>query len=270
MTTMKTIAGLLLMLTGAVLAAAPVVIVSDSTAVDYRGKPNPYTKGETGWAPMSGWGEFAADACRPEVGLVNRSMGGTSSRTYCERRLAGTKRFFRKGGFLLLSFGSNDARPSAREPERATTADGTYPEYLGKIAQEAKQAGMRVVVISPPPFYHTVDGKFANPVLAPYAAAAKKFATDNGFDFIDLFAAMSETFSRLPDREVRSHYMFLEPGESPNWPKGRSDPLHFTTKGSRLIWSIIQREIERNIPELAACFRPLPHDPRPQNKETEP
>ena len=68
---------------------------------------------------------------------------------------------------------------------------------------------------------------------------------------------MSDHFGKLSDKEVRSYYMFLERGESPNWPKGRRDPLHFTQKGSKLIWQIIQQEIDRKIPELAKCFKPL-------------
>lgn len=254
---MKNIFCALFLLSGLLVAATDVMIISDSTAVDYRNKRNPYTKGKTLWAPMSGWGEFAADACKEDTKLLNRAVGGYSSSTFAERRLKKTAKSFTKGGWLLLSFGSNDSRPSKDEPNRYTTADKTYPEYLGKIANEAKKAGMKVVIITPPPFYHTVDGKFANPVLAPYAAAAKKFARENGYDCIDLFTALSDHFGKLSDKEVRSYYMFLERGESPNWPKGRRDPLHFTQKGSKLIWQIIQQEIDRKIPELAKCFKPL-------------
>ena len=248
---------------GVMLNAAQIVIISDSTAVDYRSKPNPYTKGETGWAPMSGWGEFVADACRPGVTVVNRSVGGESSRTYWNRRMKKTKAFFEKDGWLLLSFGSNDARPSGKTPERTTTPDGTYPEFLGLMVKEAKAAGMHVVIISPPVFYHMVDGKFSNPVLQPYAVACKRFAEENGCEYIDLFSAMCDRFANCTDEEIRTHYMFLKRGESPNWPKGRNDPLHFTQKGSRLIWSILHAEIERRIPELAKCFQPVQKPPVP-------
>lgn len=254
---MKHIFCAFLLLTGLMAAAVDVMIISDSTAVDYRGKRNPYTKGKTLWAPMSGWGEFAADACQKGTQLVNCAIGGYSSRTFAERRLQKTARKFTSGGWLLLSFGSNDARPNKTEPQRNTTADKTYPEYLGMIASAAQKAGMKVVIISPPPFYNTVDGKFANPVLAPYAVSAKKFAKANGYYFIDLFTAMSGYLAQLSDKDVRSHYMFLARGESANWPKGRKDPLHFTQKGSKLIWQIIQQEIDRKIPELAKCFKPL-------------
>ena len=254
---MKHIFSAFLLLTGLMAAAVDVMIISDSTAVDYRNKRNPYTKGKTLWAPMSGWGEFAADACQKETQLVNRAIGGYSSRTFAERRLQKTARQFTSGGWLLLSFGSNDARPNKTEPQRNTTADKTYPEYLGRIASAAQKAGMKVVIISPPPFYNTVNGKFANPVLAPYAAASRKFAQANGCEFIDLFGAVCDHFGKLSDKEIRSHYMFLKRGESANWPKGRKDPLHFTQKGSQLIWQIIHQEIDRKIPELAKCFKPL-------------
>lgn len=244
----------LLVFSAVLFASDMVMIISDSTAVDYRGKKNPYNKNKVGWEPMSGWGEFAVITGAKDVEIINRSAGGYSSKTYFEDLYKRTRLHFRKGGWLLLSFGSNDSRPQTKFPERNTTADGTFPEYMNKIASDAKAAGMNVVIISPPPFYSTENGKFSNSILQPYAEASKKLAAENGYFFIDLFGAVNEYFANMSNEDILSHYMFLKPGDSPNWPNGRRDPLHFTGKGSKMIWEIIRNAIKKDIPELSKLF----------------
>ena len=253
---MKLIGTIALMLTAAVLSASEmVIIISDSTAVDYRGKKNAYNQNKVGWSPMSGWGEFAADAAGNQLRVLNRSAGGFSSKTYWEKQQRSTRKYFKKDAWLLLSFGSNDARYSAADPGRNTTADGTFMEYMNKIASEAKAAGMKVVIISPVPFYSMADGKFSNTVLQPYAQASEKLARANNYAYVDLFGMMSKYFSTMSDEEIRTHYMFIAPGASPNWPRGRKDPLHLTDKGSRKAWEFILAGLKKEVPELAKLFK---------------
>ena len=240
----------------AVRAASGIALISDSTAVDYTSKKSNPIAGTAAWEPMAGWGTYARSSTVPGVVFCNLSAGGYSSRTYAEKVLPVTRKRLPEGGWLLLSFGSNDARKSVSDPGRTTTPEGTFPLCMGRIAAAAKEKGMRVVVLSPLPFYHRENGKFSCPLLAPYAAAAKKFADDNGFFFIDAFGLMSGRFAAMSDEEVRTHYMFLPPGKYANWPKGRKDPLHFTEKGAKLAWSVIHAEIDRNIPELAKLLVP--------------
>ena len=239
-------------------AAGRIVIMSDSTAVDYRGKKNVIAK-TAAWEPMAGWGTYTALALRPGVEIFNRSSGGLSSKTYYENVLPKASICFCKGGWLLLSFGSNDARPHPKF-NRATDPKTTFPEYMGKIADAAKKAGMRIVVISPLPICTFVKGKWDNSLFAPYAEASKKFAADNGYYFIDAFQLVTAALKDKSQAEIQSYYMFLEPGVSPNWPKGRRDPLHYRDKGAELVWKLIRQAIAKDIPELDKLFQPLPKE----------
>lgn len=246
---------LLFMLLGfQILAAGPIVIMSDSTAVDYHGRKNYFKKP---WTPMSGWGEYAALHVRKGVAFRNLASGGYSSKSYYNVWLPKAKGAFRKDGWLLLSFGSNDARPHPTW-DRFTKPESTYPEYLNKIAEEAVKAGMKVVILSPIPYFMYKDGKFRNTVLEPYAAAAGKLAAEKKYYYIDLFQLVTDKFQSMSEPEIRSHYMYLKPGDSPNWPKGAADPLHFTEKGSGLIWQLIFEAIQKDIPELASLLQKEP------------
>jgi len=228
--------------------------MSDSTAVNYLGKSNPIAK-TASWAPMAGWGQYAADDALEKVTFINRSGGGHSSKTYAESILPDAKKLFQQGGWLLLSFGSNDVRPNANF-DRTTRPEDTYPLYLGKIADAASAAGMKVVIISPLPFFAMSEGRFYNSLLAPFAEASKKLAADKKLYFIDAYSLISGYFKDMPEMDIKSYYMYLKPGESANWPEGRDDPLHFTEKGARLVWSLIRASIDNEIPELAKLFKP--------------
>ena len=237
----------------AVFAGEVIVIASDSTAVDYRGRKNPIAK-TASWSPMAGWGEYTARDVRKGVALFNRAAGGYSSKTYCETFLPKTKKVFKKGGWLLLSFGSNDARPHPKF-DRATKPESTFPQYMDEIASAAKEAGMNVVVLSPLPYFVFSKGKFAPKALAPYAAACEKLAKEKGYYYIDLYKLVCDKFEGKSADEIKSYYMFLKPGDSPNWPQGRSDNLHVNDKGAKMVWDLIRGEIDKNIPELAKLLK---------------
>lgn len=236
-------------------SAECIILMSDSTAVNYLGKSNPIAK-TASWVPMAGWGQYAADDVLEKVIFINRSGGGHSSKTYAESILPDAKQFFQQGGWLLLSFGSNDVRPNANF-ERTTRPEDTYPLYLGKIAEAATAAGMKVVIISPLPFFSMSEGHFCNSLLAPYAEASGKLAADRKYFFIDAYSMIQAYFKDMPEMEIKSYYMYLKPGESANWPKGSSDPLHFTEKGALMVWNLIRTAIDKDIPELANLFKPV-------------
>lgn len=247
----KILLSVLLLVCFHLFATDVIVLMSDSTAVDYRKMKNFYKKP---WEPMAGWGEYTLHDLRKGVVLRNYAAGGYSSKSYYNSRFPYYKRGFVKGGWLLLSFGSNDARPHPKW-DRVTQPETTYPEYLEKIASEALKAGMKVVILSPLPYFMYADGKFRNSVLEPYAAAAKKLAAEKNYYFIDLFQLVTDKFQTMSQEEIKSYYMFLKKGDSPNWPSGVSDPLHFTRKGSAMVWQIILEAIRKDIPELAKYFK---------------
>jgi len=236
------------------LSATNVVIISDSTAYDYRNSPNSIT-GTASWEPMSGWGEYAAAQLLPENRLINCAIGGYSAKLYVNLKLDHARNnVFRPGDWLLIAFGCNDARPSL-SMDRASAADRDFLEYLGQIIDAAVNAKMNVVVLSCLPRYNFVNSKFHDPLLAPYAEAARKVAEVRKLPFIDTFSLITAAFSGLGTDEVKKHYMFLRPGESGNWPAGSSDPLHFSRVGAQLVWRLILAETRKLNLSLTALFQ---------------
>ena len=181
-----------------------VILIGDSTVRnghdDGQGKG---ADGQWGWGnPIAGY----FDATR--VNLVNRAVGGLSSRTY---RSSGhwdrTKVFVKKGDWVVMQFGHNDASPvndnsRARGVLRGTGPESqeidnqltgqhetvyTYGAYLRGYITEIRAAGATPVICSPVARKRWEDnGVKLQRAGGNYAAWAAEVAKQEGVAFIDL------------------------------------------------------------------------------------
>ncbi len=125
-----------------------------------------------GERPMRGWGQELNEFFDPaKINLVNRAIGGRSSRTFfTEGRWQKILDDLRPGDWVIIQFGHNDvghldARSKYRgslksigdETEDVTLADGSvetvrsYGWYLKTYARTAREKGANVVLCSPVP-----------------------------------------------------------------------------------------------------------------------
>lgn len=190
------------------------VMIGDSTV--RNGRDDGQGLGPAGqW----GWGRVIArylDAGR--VNVVNRAIGGLSSRTY---RTGGhwerSKAFIKRGDVVLVQFGHNDSSPvndhqRARGTLRGTGAEReeidnlltgqretvlTYGAYLRAYVAEIRALGATPVLCSPVPRKRfdaqgrTVRG------TGSYGSWAQAVAREEGVAFIDLDAGIAERYDAL-------------------------------------------------------------------------
>ena len=166
-------------------SAADVVIVGDSTVQDW-----PVADAKRGW------GQMLPAFFAPEVKVLNHAVGGRSSKTFrSEGRWAKVLAAHPK--VVLIQFGHNDAHGPGR-PE-STDAQTEFRDNMLRYVDEAKAAGIAVILVTPPP--HRVTGPHGGTDggLVPYATATKSVAKERGVPCIDLFATASEAFNALSE-----------------------------------------------------------------------
>ena len=190
------------------------VLIGDSTVRNGRGD------GSDGqW----GWGEPLAQFFDPaRINVVNRAVGGLSSRTFLtqghwNRALT----LLKSGDFLLIQFGHNDSSPVNDTSRARGTLKGfgeeteeidnlltrqhetvhTYGWYLRKFIREAKAAGVVPIVCSPVPRQTWQDGKIVRSGDS-YAGWAKQVATEEGAGFIDLNERIAGRYDGLGQEKV--------------------------------------------------------------------
>ncbi|MCV2367259.1 rhamnogalacturonan acetylesterase [Roseateles oligotrophus] len=213
------------------------LLIGDSTV--RNGRDDGQGKGAEGqW----GWGTPIAAAFDPaRVNLVNRAIGGLSSRTYLSgghwQRSAA---LIKPGDTVLIQFGHNDASaindssrargtlrgvgPESQEIDNLLTLQKetvySYGAYLRRYIAEIRALGATPVILSPVPRKRWDEqGKITRSTDKGYAGWAAEVARQEQVGFIDLNALAAQRYDELGREAVMQLFPQVTPDESThtNW-----------------------------------------------------
>ena len=196
-------------------------LVGDSTVRNGRGD---------GAGGQWGWGDYLDEHFDPtKINVVNRAVGGTSSRSfindgYWEAALA----LMKKGDFVMMQFGHNDnGSPTNPPPGRAslkgigeetveakipakndTEMVHTYGWYLRKYIADARARGATPIVCSLIPRKMWKDGKVVRN-KDTFAGWAEQVAHDTDTPFVDLNEIIASRYDDLGEEKVNA--LFADP-----------------------------------------------------------
>jgi len=191
-----------------------IVLIGDSTVRNGRGD------GEGGqW----GWGDYLDAHFDPtKVNVVNRAIGGLSSRTFLTQgHWARALTLIKRGDTVVMQFGHNDNGPLNDTSRARGTIKGageeteeidnlltkqrevvhSYGWYLRKFIRETKAKGATPVVCSLVPRKTWKDGHIVRSADS-YAGWAKTVAADEGAAFIDLNEAIAARYDTMGEKAV--------------------------------------------------------------------
>lgn len=255
-------------------ALPSIILIGDSTVRnghdDGQGKG---AEGQWGWGnPLAAWFDPA------KVNVVNRAVGGLSSRTYItsghwERTLA----FVKPGDIVLMQFGHNDASPvnddkrargsirgigdESQEIDNILTGKRetvySYGGYLRKYIAEIRAKGATPVVVSLIPRKAWVEeGPDAGKVRrnkGDYAGWAEQVARLEKVGFIDL----NELAARRYDEMGREGVMKMFPVTVPD------ERIHTNWAGAALNAQLVVDGLKAlGDPRMAGFLKPV-EDVRP-------
>lgn len=230
---------LLTVLTAACLmSAAPqkptLYLIGDSTVKNGKDK---------GDDNLWGWGHFIGDYFdTTKIRVVNRALGGTSSRTYRTKGLwDSVLAKIQPGDYVILQFGHNDGAPLDDTARARGTIKGigedqqeiynpitkqqevvhSYGWYLTQIIKEAKAKGATPIVCSPIPRNVWKEGKVSRNG-ADYGLWAKQVAEQEGVAFIDLNTLIADVYDQEGETKVAGTYF------------GTKDHTHTIEAGAKL------------------------------------
>lgn len=175
-------------------------------------------------APLRGWGqELGQFFDQTKINVVNRAIGGRSSRTFqYEGRWDKILSELKKGDFVLLQFGHNDVgkyddptakdRPSlhseGEETAEATRLDGkkeivhSFGWYMRKYGNDARAKGASVIFCSMVPHKDwDASGHIVRKEREQWVKWTANAAKATGAAYIDLNEIIALEFERLgPDK----------------------------------------------------------------------
>lgn len=180
-------------------------------------------------APMRGWGqEIGRFFDQSKVNVVNRAIGGRSSRTFIvEGRWEKVLAELKKGDIVIIQFGHNDVgmydnaaskdRPSIHGEGDETVdfkrfKDGviekiqTFGWYMRKYAADAKAKGATVIYCSMVPHKDWENGRIVRRESDTFVRWTANAARATGSAFIDLNEMIAVEFEKLGETKVEEFF----------------------------------------------------------------
>jgi lysophospholipase L1-like esterase len=229
----------LIIITTACIVAAAFAPISAQTrpAADIPidpSKPTVFLVGDStvrnGTPGQEGWGsQIGKYFDTSKINLVNRAIGGRSSRSFqAEGRWEKVLAEMKAGDFVLIQFGHNDGAnprdpksdPRGRGSLRGTgdetaevtnAANGkqetvrTYGWYMRKYAADAKAKGAHVIILSLVPRNDWKDGKVLRGNNS-YAKWARESAEAEKVPFVDLNDIAATRYEQLGQEKVKEFF----------------------------------------------------------------
>jgi rhamnogalacturonan acetylesterase len=219
-------------------------IIGDSTVRNGDG---------TGKESLWGWGSFMHEYFdTTKLSVQNHAMGGRSSRTFItEGRWDKILTTLKKGDYVIMQFGHNDASPlddtaRARGTIRGIGNDSTeiynpirkmreivhsYGWYMRKYVNEVKAKGATPIICSLIPRNNWKGGRVNR--SNDYGIWAKQIADETSAFFIDLNSMVADKYDAMGEQAVKNFF-----------PK---DNTHTNKEGALINVQLVTEGIKQNI-----------------------
>lgn len=204
---------------------------------------------ETKAFPETGWGMPFVYFWDSTVTVVNKAKNGRSTKTFISEGLwksimdeAG------EGDYIFIQFGHND---EAKEKQERYATPDTFRMNLKRFITGAKEKKAIPVLLTPVSRRKFDSNGIAVETHPAYSAYVKEVAEQEKVLFIDLDTKSRELYQQFGAEHSKLLFLYVKPGDHPNYPDGKEDNTHFNELGARLVAQIVLKEIKGLNLELA-------------------
>lgn len=207
-----------------------------------------------GKKPETGWGEKIAALFSDKVLFQNFATNGRSTKSFIdEGKLQKIRELMCKGDYLFIQFGHNDEKEA---PERHTDPYTTYQSNLIEYIESARRLGATPILLTPIQRRSFDENGIIQETHGEYPAAMKQTAAQCNVPLIDLCGSSKAFFEELGPEQTKKIFLWVKPGESPNYPEGVQDNTHFCENGAAKMAELIAQGIrQQNIAGLCELLR---------------
>lgn len=191
---------------------------------------------EVKYYPETGWGMPFRYFFDDGVKVDDRAKNGRSTRSFIEEnRWQPVVDSLKAGDYVFIQFGHNDEVPT----KRTYTTPSDFVMYLTKYVNETRAKGAFPVLITPVARRSFDEQGNVIDTHKQYAQLVRDVAKKLDVPLIDLSKTSMESLQKLGPKDSEFLYNHLEPGENPNYPKGRADNTHFNELGARKMAELV-------------------------------
>ena len=224
-------------------AGGAIVIPATGTYPVSSGTPTVYLAGDstvstyaTNPSNQQGWGQRLQEFFTSDVIVVNKAIGGESSKSFADQgHLAEIVALLKTGDYLFAQWGINDR--SVAGPDRATDPATTFRTYLKQYIDGARGKNAIPVLITPTPRHQYSGGVFQNG-FPEYCAAIIAVGAETNTPVIDLQSEGLAYYTSIGDAQVKATIIL-----------NGSDALHFNAEGANQMARLVALGVQAlNLP----------------------
>lgn len=184
--------------------------------------------------PESGWGEYLEAQFRPGTVVVdNRARNGRSTRTFIELgEWQALLDAVSPGDVVLIQFGHNDQ--SVEKADRYTPV-ADYVLNLSRFVHEVRERKATPMLLTPVARRNFDKDGWLIGTHGGYPRAMRELAEREKVAMLDMERLSSALLSQIGVEASKALFLWLEPGEHPNYPQGVQDNTHFSPEGARRV-----------------------------------
>ena len=171
-----------------------------------------------------------------------------------EKRWERIRKEAKKGDYVIIQFGHNDAARGEKNLYRATDPQTTFKLYLRLYIAEARARGMIPILCTQTALCIFKNGKAVNK-RNTYINACLEIAAETKCDLIDLNAYAIQKMTAMGKKESSKLHMIFAPGENPKFPKGRNDVCHLTGAGAKFYAEALVELAKKQNLKIAELFK---------------
>ncbi|MDT3404519.1 rhamnogalacturonan acetylesterase [Mucilaginibacter terrae] len=194
---------------------------------------------EKRYYPETGWGMPFANYFDSTIVIENRAKNGKSTKTFINGGWASVNEGMKAGDYLIIQFGHNDEVPT----KKSATTESEFKKNLEMFVAAAKGKKVTPVLITPVARRKFDSTGHILQTHEVYAQIVRNVAKDTKVVLIDLDIQSQQMFQQLGDEKSKMLLNYLEPGQNPNYPKGKEDDTHFSELGARRVAEIVLKNI---------------------------
>lgn len=207
--------------------------------------------------PEFGWGEMLQGWFLPgDVSVKNHAKNGRSTKSFFDEGLWDSLLSeVNPGDYVFIQFGHND--PKEHSPERYAPPP-VYRANLERFVSDVNARNATPVLLTPVVRRRFDENGAFYDTHGAYPDLVKEVASSTGAPLIDLHTSSKRYLIAYGAARSKELFLWLNPGESQNHPKGIEDNTHFSPQGARAMASLVMQGIKENVPTLAGSLQYLP------------
>jgi len=203
-----------------------------------------------------GWGMMLPAFLDKDIEVINYARGGRSTKsTIASRWWEECKANMKKGDYLFIQFGHNDAKIA--DTSRYAAPFGAYQDNLRIFCRTALEKGVTPVVLTPICRRWFNDGVLDPNCHGDYPEAARQVARELGVVLIDMTEISYRWISETGDEASKKYFCWFDAGVYECHPEARQDNTHFSIEGAKKVTELICETFPALLPELARHLLPF-------------